>query len=205
MKLQGAMMRANALAALALGESVGLPLPAMLKALQTFRGLRHRCAWVANKKNIDFFNDSKGTNVGATIAAIQGLEKPGQIILIAGGDGKGADFWSLKDVIAQHCRACVLIGRDGPLIAQVLADTVPVHYANNMENAVQKAATLAQPGDAVLLSPACASFDMFNNYEHRGQVFEETVVNGEINEALSQRARGLPLPLGESIKNSKLI
>ncbi|EDN67992.1 UDP-N-acetylmuramoylalanine-D-glutamate ligase [Beggiatoa sp. PS] len=179
MKLQGAIMRSNALAALALGEAVGLPLPAMLTALQTFQGLRHRCAWVANKKNIDFFNDSKGTNVGATIAAIQGLEKPGQIILIAGGDGKGADFGPLKDVINQHCRACVLIGRDGPLIANVLADTVPVYYAKDMIDAVQKSATIAQSGDAVLLSPACASFDMFNNYEHRGQVFEEAVMNDE--------------------------
>jgi UDP-N-acetylmuramoylalanine--D-glutamate ligase len=177
MKLQGAMMRANALATLALGETVGLPMPAMLKALQTFRGLPHRCAWVANKKGIDFFNDSKGTNVGATIAAIQGLEKPGQIILIAGGDGKGADFSPLTEVVAQHCRACVLIGRDGPLIANILANTVPIDYAKDMADAVQKSATLAQPGDAVLLSPACASFDMFNNYEHRGQVFEETVMN----------------------------
>ena len=179
MKLQGAIMRSNALAALALGEAVGLPLPAMLTALQTFQGLRHRCAWVANKKDIDFFNDSKGTNVGATIAAIQGLEKPGQLILIAGGDGKGADFGPLKDVINQHCRACVLIGRDGPLIANVLADTVPVYYAKDMIDAVQKSATIAQPGDAALLSPACASFDMFNNYEHRGQVFEEAVMNDE--------------------------
>lgn len=175
MLLQGAMMRANALAALALGDAVGLDMSAMLKALQTFRGLRHRCAWVAHKKGVDWFNDSKGTNVGATIAAIQSLEKPGQIILIAGGEGKDADFTPLATVVAQHCRAVVLIGRDAPLIAEVLAEQVPIHFAPNMAEAVSQAATLAHPGDAILLSPACASFDMFNNYEHRGEVFEAAV------------------------------
>jgi len=171
MRLNGTIMQANALAALALGEAVGLSQSAMLDALQTFRGLSHRCAWVANQQGIDFFNDSKGTNVGATIAAISSLDR--QIILIAGGDGKGADFTPLTKVVAQHCRAVVLIGRDAPLIAEVL--TVAVHYANSMEDAVTQAASLAEPGDAVLLSPACASFDMFNHYEHRGQVFEEVV------------------------------
>lgn len=175
MKLPGSIMRANALAALALGEAMGLPRSAMLDALKTFIGLPHRCAWVANKHGIDFFNDSKGTNVGATIAAIVGLEKPGKIILIAGGEGKGADFEPLADVVAQHCRAVILIGRDAPLIAKVLADTVPIHYAKTMDEAVAQAAALASSGEAVLLSPACASFDMFNNYEHRGLVFEEMV------------------------------
>jgi UDP-N-acetylmuramoylalanine--D-glutamate ligase len=175
MKLPGAIMRSNALAALALGEAIGLPQPAMLEALQTFQGLKHRCAWVAHKQNIDFYNDSKGTNVGATIAAIQGLEKPGQIILIAGGDGKGADFLPLREVVAAHCRACILLGHDGPLIAQILANTIPLHHANTLEEAVTKTLTLAHPGDAVLLSPACASFDMFNNYEHRGEIFENAV------------------------------
>jgi len=130
---------------------------------------------VANKQDIDFFNDSKGTNVGATSAAIAGLEKPGQIILIAGGEGKGADFTPLAEGVAQHCRACLLIGRDAPLIADVLTEVVPVHHAKTLEDAVAQAAALANPGDAVLLSPACASFDMFNNYEHRGQVFETAV------------------------------
>jgi UDP-N-acetylmuramoylalanine--D-glutamate ligase len=175
MNLQGSMMRANTLAALALGEAVGLPISAMLEAAQAFQGLPHRCTWVANKQAIDWFNDSKGTNVGATIAAIESLEKPGQVILIAGGDGKGADFAPLAEVVAQHCRACVLIGRDAPLIADVLANIVPVHYAQTMFDAVAQAAVLGNPCDAVLLSPACASFDMFNNYEHRGQVFEEAV------------------------------
>ncbi len=175
LKLPGAIMRANALAALALGEAVGLHKSAMLDAIPTFRGLPHRCAWVANKQAIDFFNDSKGTNVGATNAAIAGLEKPGHIILIAGGEGKGADFTPLADVVAQHCRACLLIGRDAPLIADVLTEVVPVHHAKTLEDAVAQAAALANPGDAVLLSPACASFDMFNNYEHRGEVFETAV------------------------------
>ncbi len=173
MRLQGSIMRANALAALALGDAIGLPLAAMLNTLKTFKGLAHRCAWVANKQGIDWYNDSKGTNVGATIAAIEGLEKPGQIILIAGGEGKGADFSPLTDIVAKHCRACVLIGRDAKLIAKYL--TVPVSFAKTMQEAVIEAAKLAQTGDAVLLSPACASFDMFKNYEERGKVFEEIV------------------------------
>ncbi|MCK5522754.1 MAG: UDP-N-acetylmuramoyl-L-alanine--D-glutamate ligase [Thiomargarita sp.] len=172
-QLKGSLMPANALAALALGEAVGLPQSAMVEVLQTFRGLPHRCAWVDNKQGIDFINDSKATNVGATIVAISSLKK--KIILIAGGEGKGADFTPLKNVVAQHCRACVLIGRDAPLIADVLTDVVPLYYAKSMADAVTQAATLAHPNDAVLLSPACASFDQFDNYEHRGQVFEEAV------------------------------
>lgn len=173
MRLQGSIMRANALAALALGDAVGLPQAAMLETLKTFKGLAHRCAWVAKKQDIDWYNDSKGTNVGATIAAIQGLEKPGQIILIAGGEGKGADFSPLSDIVAKHCRACVVIGRDAKLIAKHL--TVPVSFAETMKDAVIEAAKLAKVGDAVLLSPACASFDMFKNYEERGEVFETAV------------------------------
>jgi UDP-N-acetylmuramoylalanine--D-glutamate ligase len=172
-KLKGTLMQANALAAFALGEAAGLPQYAMVETLQTFRGLPHRCAWVAQSQGIDFYNDSKGTNVGATIAAIQSLERP--IVLIAGGDGKGADFTPLTNIVAKHCRACVLIGRDAPLIAEVLMDVVPVYYVESMAFAVIQATELAKSGDAVLLSPACASFDMFNNYEHRGQVFEEAV------------------------------
>jgi len=170
MRLQGSIMRANALAALALGTAVNLPMPAMLDALQTFGGLTHRCSWVANKQGVDFFNDSKGTNVGATIAAICGLER--KSILIAGGEGKGADFTALKSVVAEHCGACVLIGRDAKIIAEALDDVVPIYYASDMKTAVKQAAEL---GDVVLLSPACASFDMFKNYEHRGEVFEEMV------------------------------
>ena len=171
MYLQSSIMQANALAALALGDAVGLPLTAMLTAIKSFKGLPHRCAWVANKQEVDFFNDSKGTNVGATNAAIQGLAR--KSILIAGGDGKGADFTPLREVVAKYCNAVVLIGKDAPLLAKVLS--VPKYYADSLEAAVQQAATLANAGDAVLLSPACASFDMFNNYEHRGQVFEDAV------------------------------
>ncbi len=171
MYLQGSIMQANALAALALGHAIQLPLAAMLDTLKSFKGLPHRCAWVANKQGVDFFNDSKGTNVGATIAAIQGLAR--KSILIAGGESKGADFTSLTDVVAKHCHAVVLIGEDAALLAKVLS--VPVYNSNSLENAVQQAAKLAKSGDAVLLSPACASFDMFNNYEHRGQVFENAV------------------------------
>jgi UDP-N-acetylmuramoylalanine--D-glutamate ligase len=170
MRLQGSIMRANALAALALGTAVNLPMQAMLDALQTFGGLTHRCSWVANKQGVDFFNDSKGTNVGATIAAIRGLER--KSVLIAGGEGKGADFSALKPVVAEHCNACVLIGRDAKIIAEALDNVVPIYYALDMETAVKQAAEL---GDVVLLSPACASFDMFKNYEHRGEVFEEMV------------------------------
>ena len=172
--LRGAPMRANMLAALALGHAVELPMSAMVDAMRVFRGLPHRCEWIANHQGIDWINDSKGTNVGATVAAIQGLEKPGQIILIAGGEGKGADFSPLAETIEQHCRACVLIGRDATLIAKVLTE-VPVYYAKSMEEAVVQAATLAKTGDSVLLSPACASFDMFENYEHRGTVFVNAV------------------------------
>jgi UDP-N-acetylmuramoylalanine--D-glutamate ligase len=175
MKIAGTIMQANALASLALGEAVGLPMTAMIEAIENFKGLHHRCTWVARKQQVDWFNDSKGTNVGATIAALQNLARPGRIILIAGGDGKGADFSSLTEVVAQHCRACILIGRDAPLIAEVLTGVVPLHHAVTLEEAVVQAAQLAQSEDAVLLSPACASFDMFRNYEHRGQVFEEAV------------------------------
>lgn len=175
--LQGAVMRSNILAALALGHAVGLPMSAMLDTVRTFRGLPHRCEWVATAQGIDWFNDSKGTNVGATVAAIQGLERPGQIILIAGGEGKGADFSLLAPIATQHLKAVVLIGRDAPIIAAALQNTVPLVFATSMEDAVHQAARLATSGDAVLLSPACASFDMFNSYAHRGEVFVTTVKN----------------------------
>jgi UDP-N-acetylmuramoylalanine--D-glutamate ligase len=182
MKLQSGIMQANALAALALAEAVGVPMAGRLTALREFKGLPHRCQWVAHTGGIEWLNDSKGTNVGATVAALQGLGKPKQVILIAGGEGKGADFSPLQSAVAKHCRACVLIGRDGPLIAQALGDVVPLHWAKSMADAVTQAATVGQPGDTVLLSPACASFDMFRNYEHRGEEFAKAVrgmENGE--------------------------
>ena len=125
-----------------------------------------------------WFDDSKGTNPGATVAALRGLidpQRPGRALLIAGGEGKGADFTELAEAAAQTARTLILIGRDGPLIEQALAGRVPTHRARDLDEAVRLAARLALPGDSVLLSPACASFDMFDNYEHRGQVFVAAV------------------------------
>lgn len=173
MKLPGSHNHANALAALALGEAVGIPLQGMLAALQTFVGLPHRTQWVRERQGVCWYDDSKGTNVGATLAALQGL--PGKTVLIAGGIGKDADFTPLGSVIRAKARAVVLIGRDAPLIAKVIDSEVPVHYASSMEEAVQLAADCALPNDNVLLSPACASFDMFKNYGHRGEVFSAAV------------------------------
>ncbi len=175
MRLQGQIACKNALAALALGEIIGLPQIAMLETLATFSGLAHRCAWVANYQGIDFFNDSKATNVGATIAAITNLGKKGHIIIILGGEAKGADFAPLAEVAKEYCRASILIGKDASIIAKTLAGLMPLYNVETMHQAVEKATKIAKPGEAVLLSPACASFDMFDNYEHRGQVFEKSV------------------------------
>lgn len=172
-KIKGAHNVANVLAALALGTVLTIPDRFMIEAIKNFSGLDHRTQWVMEKHGINWFNDSKGTNVGASIAAIEGL--PGKHVLIAGGDGKGADFSPLATVAAQHLRAAVLIGRDAEKIGAVLNGLVPVVYAADMEEAVIKAANLVQEGDNVLLSPACASFDMYRNFEHRGQVFMEAV------------------------------
>lgn len=162
----------NALAALALGKCAGLPMDAMLQTLREFRGLPHRCEWVTSKNSVDFFNDSKGTNIGATIAAVQGLARPpAQLVLIAGGEGKGADFRELVPALIGTVRTLVLIGRDAPLIEAAVAGQVPIIHAKDMLTAVQLAYQAAQPGDAVLLSPACASFDMFENYADRGRKF----------------------------------
>ncbi|MDT8451496.1 MAG: UDP-N-acetylmuramoyl-L-alanine--D-glutamate ligase [Gammaproteobacteria bacterium] len=172
-KVKGAHNIANVLAALALGTVLTIPDRFMVEAIKNFSGLEHRTQWVIEKHGVNWFNDSKGTNVGASIAAIEGL--PGKHVLIAGGDGKGADFSPLATVAAQHLRAVVLIGRDAEKIGAVLNGLVPVVYAADMDEAVIKAANLAQAGDNVLLSPACASFDMYRNFEHRGQVFMEAV------------------------------
>ena len=173
MKLPGSHNHANALAALALGEAVGIPLQGMLTALREFSGLPHRTQWVRERRGVNWYDDSKGTNVGATLAALQGL--PGRTVLIAGGLGKDADFSPLGPAIQAKARAVVLIGRDAPLIAKVIDANVPVHYASSMDEAVQLAANCALPHDNVLLSPACASFDMFKNYGHRGDVFSALV------------------------------
>jgi UDP-N-acetylmuramoylalanine--D-glutamate ligase len=173
MKIKGRHNAANALAALALGQYVGLDMSAMLDTLREFSGLPHRTQWVAEKNAVNWYNDSKATNVGAALAAICGL--PGKHVLIAGGEGKGADFSALREVATDHLRAVVLIGRDANIIANALGDSVPQVHAGDMKQAVQKCAELATPGDNVLLSPACASFDMFNNFEHRGDVFMQEV------------------------------
>ncbi len=166
---------ANALAALALGTAISLQRQAMLNALREFRGLPHRCEWVACLRDIDWYNDSKGTNVGATCAAIRGLGATRPLVLIAGGDGKGADFRPLSDAVSAHVRAIVVMGRDAPRIKSALAEAVPLLEAKDMQEAVFQAEQLAIPGDAVLLSPACASFDMFRNYAERGDVFMRAV------------------------------
>jgi UDP-N-acetylmuramoylalanine--D-glutamate ligase len=166
---------ANSLAALALGEIAGLQLSAMLKVLNEFSGMEHRTQWVNELNQVNFYNDSKGTNVGATLSALSGLS--GKTVLIAGGQGKGADFLPLKKVITEKARAVVLIGEDAEKISAVIDPSIPLVYAKTMLEAVQQAYALAdkEASDNVLLSPACASFDMFENYIKRGQVFIESV------------------------------
>ena len=175
LRLKGSHNVANALAALALGTAGGLRMSAMVQALREFNGLPHRCQWVARIDEVDWFNDSKGTNVGATAAAIIGLADRRQIVLIAGGDGKGQNFSELAHAARGRLRAAVVIGRDGPTIERVLSPVVPVARAADMNDAVAHAAKLAKAGDAVLLSPACASFDMFRDYTHRGETFVAAV------------------------------
>ena len=166
---------ANALAALALGAAMDLPVPAMLTAIQNYRGLAHRCYLVAKNEGVRWFDDSKATNVGACLAAIEGLADSGGIILIAGGEGKDQDFSELTAALAANVHAVVLIGRDSQLIANVVPDSVLKVNAIDMNDAVQKAQQVARRGDNVLLSPACASFDMFTGYAQRGEVFAQAV------------------------------
>jgi UDP-N-acetylmuramoylalanine--D-glutamate ligase len=176
LKIRGRHNIDNALAALALGDAAGIPLDAMLGTLKTFSGLRHRCEFVAEKNAVEFYNDSKGTNIGATLAAISGLARdPKQLIVILGGEGKGQDFTELTPALRAINSRLVLIGRDAIVIEQAVADAAPIIHAGSMQDAVNKAFALAQPGDAVLLSPACASFDMFKNYEDRGEKFCQAV------------------------------
>ena len=165
---------ANALAALGLCTAIGLPLAPLLTALRAFTGLPHRVQKVAEVGGVVFYDDSKGTNVGATVAALTGMRE--LVVLIAGGEGKGQDFAPLQRACAAHARAVVLIGRDAPLIATALEGCgVPLVYASDMEAAVRLAFQASHAGDAVLLSPACASFDMFRNYVHRAEVFVAAV------------------------------
>ncbi|HLQ11749.1 MAG TPA: UDP-N-acetylmuramoyl-L-alanine--D-glutamate ligase [Steroidobacteraceae bacterium] len=173
LKLTGRHNAANALAALALGEALELPRAALLEELREFPGLPHRTAWVADIAGVRYIDDSKGTNVGATLAAVSGLGGP--LVLIAGGDGKGQDFAPLGAALRGKVRRAVLIGRDARALGAALAGACEIEYAATLEAAVRAAADRARPGDTVLLSPACASLDMFRDYTHRGEVFAAAV------------------------------
>ncbi len=173
MKITGPHNAANALAALALGDAAGLPLAAMRSALEAFAGLAHRSQWVADISGVRYVDDSKGTNVGATIAAVDGMQGP--LVMIAGGAGKGQDFAPLAAAFQDKVRHVVLIGKDAPAIEQVMMGVCSAERAASMEDAVTAAARAALPGDTVLLSPACASLDMFRDYGHRGDVFAAAV------------------------------
>ena len=176
LRIRGRHNASNALAALALCAAAGCTLAPVLYGLREYRGEPHRVEPIGILNDVEFFDDSKGTNVGATVAALQGLGADRRIVLILGGDGKGQDFGPLAAPVARYARAVVLIGRDAALIRAALQDGgVPLEDAPTMEAAVQQANARAHAGDAVLMSPACASFDMFKNYEHRAQVFCEAV------------------------------
>lgn len=181
LRIRGLHNASNALAALALCRACGLPLAPLLHGLREYAGEPHRVELVANIDGVDFYDDSKGTNVGATVAALEGLGKAfagedQQILLIAGGDGKGQDFAPLALPASRYVRAVLLIGRDAPAVrAAIEPSGVPVFDLPGLPEAVRRAAGLARPGDAVLLSPACASLDMFTNYAHRAQVFVDAV------------------------------
>ncbi|MCG5515080.1 MULTISPECIES: UDP-N-acetylmuramoyl-L-alanine--D-glutamate ligase [unclassified Ectothiorhodospira] len=173
LRVAGSHNIANALAALALADAVGLPLETSIVVLGRFTGLPHRCQWLTTFRGVNWYNDSKGTNLGSTLAALTGL--PGRVVLIAGGQGKGQDFTPLRQVAQERARAVVLLGQDAGVIEQALDGVVPVVRARDLDQAVDEAARLARRKDSVLLSPACASFDMFRGYEHRGEVFEAAV------------------------------
>jgi UDP-N-acetylmuramoylalanine--D-glutamate ligase len=174
LRIRGLHNAANALAALALTRAIDLPLAALLHGLREYRGEPHRVEVIAQIDGVDYVDDSKGTNVGATVAALDGLAQ--RAVLIAGGDGKGQDFSPLEAPVARWARAVMLIGRDAPRIRETLASTgVALEDHATLEEAVNAAARIAEAGDAVLLSPACASFDMFKNYAHRADVFRGAV------------------------------
>ncbi|MDE2607000.1 MAG: UDP-N-acetylmuramoyl-L-alanine--D-glutamate ligase [Burkholderiales bacterium] len=176
LRIRGRHNAINALAALALATAAGCQLAPMLYGLREYRGEPHRVEPVGIVGEVEYFDDSKGTNVGATVAALQGLGAERKLVVILGGDGKGQDFSPLADPVARFARAAVLIGRDGPRIRAVLEGTgVPLVDAGSMEEAVKLATQRAHAGDAVLMSPACASFDMFRNYPHRAEVFRAAV------------------------------
>jgi UDP-N-acetylmuramoylalanine--D-glutamate ligase len=176
LRIRGRHNAMNALAALALASAAGCSLNAMLYGLREYRGEPHRVEPLGIVRDVEYFDDSKGTNVGATVAALAGLGAERKVVVILGGDGKGQDFSPLLQPVALYARSALLIGRDASQIEQALQDSrVNLVHAASLQEAVQQAASLARAGDAVLLSPACASFDMFKNYEHRAQVFREAV------------------------------
>ncbi|HTH12094.1 MAG TPA: cyanophycin synthetase, partial [Acidovorax sp.] len=176
LRIRGRHNAVNALAALALASAAGCALAPMLYGLREYRGEPHRVEPVAMVNGVEYFDDSKGTNVGATVAALMGLGAERRVVVILGGDGKGQDFTPLAAPVARYARAVVLIGRDAPLIRTALQDAgVALLDAETLPHAVSLATQRAHAGDAVLMSPACASFDMFRDYEHRAEVFCETV------------------------------
>lgn len=176
LRIRGRHNAINALSALALATAAGCQLAPMLYGLREYRGEPHRVESVGLINEVEYFDDSKGTNVGATVAALQGLGAERKLVVILGGDGKGQDFAPLADPVSRFVRAAILIGRDAPQIREVLEPTgVPLFDAGSMEEAVQLATQRSHVGDAVLMSPACASFDMFRNYEHRAEVFRAAV------------------------------
>ncbi|WP_445116983.1 UDP-N-acetylmuramoyl-L-alanine--D-glutamate ligase [Acinetobacter sp. WZC-1] len=180
MYIQGTHNIANALACLALGEAIGLPLPSMLDTLRTFKGLEHRCEFIRDVHGVRYYNDSKGTNIGATLAAIDGLgaaiePQQGRVAIILGGQGKGQDFTALRSSLQKYARIVVLMGEDSPVIAAAIQDAAMLLHADSLKQAVQLCQQHARESDVVLLSPACASFDMFSGYVQRGQHFVEYV------------------------------
>ena len=177
LRIQGRHNWANALAATALARAAGIPMTAIVQSLSEFTGLAHRCAWVRTLNDVVWINDSKGTNVGATQSAIAGIggSMQGKIVLIAGGQGKGADFSTLQACMRDYVRVVVLIGEDADKLHADLADSVTLMHADSLDEAVAIAHQQAHPGDVVLLSPACASFDMFHDFNHRGEAFTALV------------------------------
>ncbi|TDU26437.1 UDP-N-acetylmuramoylalanine--D-glutamate ligase [Panacagrimonas perspica] len=173
LRIQGLHNLANALAALALADAAGIPREASLRALQAFPGLPHRCEFVARRGDITWLNDSKGTNVGSTLAALKGLDAP--IVWLGGGQGKGQDFAPLARPLAEKGRAALLFGQDAQAIEDAIFGALPVYREDDMNAALHRARSLAQPGDRVLLSPACASLDQFRNYVERGDRFSAWV------------------------------
>ena len=193
MKVPGQHNICNALAALALGDQAGLSMEGMLQGIREFEGVVHRSQWVADINKVNWYNDSKGTNVAATVATLSGMTG-NKTVLIAGGQGKGSDFSPLTPVIEDKARSVILMGEDAEKLAETLKDFPDKHFAKTMQEAVELAAEQAQENDNVLLSPACASFDMFKNFEDRGEIFMQEVKklesDGLENESLESKTVG---------------